>query len=75
VVRHSVDVLADPRDTHVSRATAFPRRLSSGRYSHPGRLGILIRHEYGFERRRMYRMGGVAAHTARYGSSFNKIQR
>jgi len=33
VLRHSIDVLPDPRETHVSRATAFPWRLSSGRYS------------------------------------------
>jgi len=33
VLRNTVDVLPDPRDTHVSRATAFPRRPSSGRYS------------------------------------------
>jgi len=33
VLRNTVDVLLDPPDTHVSRATAFPRRPSSGRYS------------------------------------------
>jgi len=35
VLRNTVDVLPDPRDTRASRATAFPRRPSSGRYS-PG---------------------------------------
>jgi len=33
VLHNTVDVLPDPRDTHDSRATAFLRRPSSGRYS------------------------------------------
>jgi len=33
VLRNTVDVLPDPRDTHFSRATALSRGPSSGRYS------------------------------------------
>jgi len=71
VLRNTVDVLPDPRGTHVSRATAFPRRPSSGRYSQGDWASSFVPStdlnvDACTER---------AGYTARYGSSFHTIPR